>query len=131
MSITTRRSYTTSRTVIDTVTSTAGTAVGDSSNDAVAELFAARALTCTVDFGSSDSDMAVTSITGVPWIVNGGAFVCNVVGRPDVSGADDEDALLDQVRAVVTNIVDGVSCDVVAHAPDGTGGVYLVHIVGV
>ncbi len=124
-----RRTYTSSSLVIDTTTSTAGSVAGDSSNEAIPELFAARGLTCTVDFGTTDADMACTTITGIEWMTGATRRMVQVVGR-EVS-ADDEDALLDQVRATITNIVDGVSFDVVAHAPDGTSGVYLVHIVGV
>lgn len=131
VTVPTRRSYTSSRTVIDTGVSTAGAIQGDNSNDAVAELFASRSFSCTVDFGSADSDMAITTITGIPWMTNSAPHTCHVTGRPDVGGVDDEDALLDQVTAKVTNIVDGVSCDVIAYAPNGTGGVYTVHIVGV
>lgn len=89
-----------------------------------------RIISCTVDFGTARSDMAKTTITGLSWVDERiSRFSSPAVTRPDSD--DSEDALLDQVRAAVCNIVRGVGFDVVAHAPEGTTGTYTVQIIGV
>lgn len=124
------------RTVLDTgVTTVANVTVSNATPLAHEVPPIVHAVTCTVDFGDvggTGSDMALTTVTGQPWVSSTSSkFIPQVCGRPDVSGVDDEDALLDQVRAVVTNIVNGVGFDVVAHAPEGTNGQFLVHVIGV
>jgi hypothetical protein len=124
------QSYTTSRTVIATGVATAGTASGDIGPPAPI----VQKLLCTVDFGDNSANLAKTTVSGFTWRSTGGDVprpVCTVVGRPGVLGVDDEDALLERVTAVVTNVIDGVSFDVVAHAPEGTTGLFEVQIVGV
>ena len=128
---TARRSYDSSTLVVSTLVATDGAAQGDQSNDANPAAFAARSITVPVDFGDARSDLAITTVAGVPWLNNGTPRIVQVAGRPDVSAERCEDALLEGVTAIVTNITDGVSFDVVAHAPHGTGGIYNVHIVGV
>lgn len=125
------RTYVASRLVLDTGVATATVATGDDSGDAVAGRFAARVVSVTVDFGANGANKTVTSVTGVPWVKTSPRPLAQVVGRPNVSGSDDEDVLLQGVTALVTNIVDGVSFDVVAYSPEGANGIFTVQILGV
>ncbi len=112
--------------VVDTGVSTA---TYYASNKSAADRAPPNALMVPVDFGSAASDEAVTTVTGALWArARGPRPMAVVVGREDA--ADDEDALIEGVTAVITNIVDGVSFDVVAHAPNDTGGVYFVQVIG-
>jgi len=123
--------YTATRYAGDTNVATTTGAVGDASSDGALAPGSARAITVTVDFGIS-SGRAVTTVLGVPWVRSVPRPQCEVTGRPSaVAFADDEDALTDAVRAIVTNIVDNVSFDVVAYAPNNTSGIYTVSIIGV
>lgn len=123
--------YTATRYAGDTNVATTTGAIGDASTDASIAPGAARALTVTVDFGVS-SGRTVTTVTGVPWVKATPRPQCEVVGRPSaVAFADDEDALTEAVRAIVTNVVDGVSFDVVAYAPNNSSGVFTISIIGV
>lgn len=92
-------------------------------------------LNTTVDFGKSSND-ARTTITGVPWVKIYHRPLAFVTGRPpDVNtgllSVNDMDALRDEIRVIVTNIVDGVSFDVKAYSATGSSGVFLVQIIGV
>ena len=124
--------YTATRYAGDTGVPTSIVAVGDDSNDAVAAPFAARSLTLTVDFGVN-SDRASTSVTACPWIKNARRPHAMAVGRPLTAsgGSDDEDVLTGNARAIVTNIVEGVSCDVVAYSEGGASGVFTIQVNGV
>lgn len=127
------QTYVSSRLVVDTGVATASTASAEHG----AAPAPVQSMLVTVDFGASGgggANDARTTVTNFTWNKRAGDRarpVATVVGRPDVLGVDDEDALLDQVTAVVTNIVDGVSFDVVAFAPQGTTGLFEVQIVGV
>lgn len=125
----TTRTYAATRTVLNTATDTAITVSGDI-GDSPGE---PQSMLATVDFGGTESVEAKTTVTNFTWraVVGDRARpICRVVGRPGALGLDDEDALLDDVRAVVTNIQDGVSFDIVARAPQGTTGLYEVQIMG-
>lgn len=76
----------------------------------------------TVDFGAFETT-AATVVTGQAWVTATSKLVASVFGT--------EDALLDQVSATVTDRVDGVGFTVIAHAPNGSSGTHLVHVVGV
>lgn len=89
---------------------------------------AAHAIAVSVDFGS-DSDVAVTTVTGQTWVKSTSRLVANFYGSSD--DHDAEDALIDEVRVIVANIVEGVGFDVIAFAPWGTNGLYNVHVIGV
>lgn len=133
------KDYITSRVSERAAAVAASTATGDESGISPGEFGSARRITCTVDFGTSDGvepmDGARTTVLAGNWqqwiSVAGPRPICEVVGRPDVSGVDDEDALIEGVRVRVCNIVDGVSFDVVAHAADGATGLFTVQIMGV
>lgn len=126
--------YTATRFAGDTGTPTTVAAIGDASND-TAQPFACRAVQVTVDFGVS-SDRCRTSVAGVPWVLGRSPRPhAQVVGRPATAltpaYVSDEDALNDQVLAIVTNIVDATTFDVIAYAPGGSSGVMIVQVYGV
>lgn len=92
-------------------------------------------LTTTVNFGKSSND-AVTTVTGVPWAKIYHRPLAFITGRPPdpITGllsVNDMDALRDEVRCIVTNIVDGVSFDIKAYSAPGSSGVFLVQVIGV
>jgi hypothetical protein len=120
------QSYDASRKVLATGVATAISVRGDVGSVTGSP----KRMLATVDFGATENTGAVTTVSNFMWKfrANTGDVarpVCCVVGRPDVDGLDDEDALLDQVNAVVTNI-DGDTFDIVAHAT----GLYEVQITG-
>lgn len=126
--------YTATRFAGDTGTPTTVAAIGDASNDA-AQPFAMRSVQVTVDFGVN-SDRCRTSVAGVPWVLaRRPRPIAQAVGRPQTATspvfASDEDALNDQVLAIVTNIVDATTFDVIAFAPGGSSGVFIVQVYGV
>ena len=89
---------------------------------AVATSGSGNAYEAVVDFGTFDTT-ATTVVTGLAWVTATTKLVASVFGT--------EDALLDQVSATVTDRVDGVGFTVIAHAPNGSSGTHLVHVVGV
>lgn len=124
------QTYVTSRIVESTGTATASTAIGDQGRSPGAP----QSMLTTVDFGDTESGGARTIVYDFAWRRKFGDRarpVCVVVGRPDVLGVDDEDALIEGITAIVTNIsaTDG-SFDVIASAPEGTTGLYEVQITG-
>ncbi len=126
------RNYPATRTVLSTGTDTVITVRGETgSAPGQAQLMLA-----TVDFGSdSGSTRAETTVSNFTWRRDPDTGdvprpVCHVVGRPDVDGGDDEDVLLLNVRALVTNVVDGVDFKIIAVAPGGATGLFEVHIRG-
>jgi hypothetical protein len=78
----------------------------------------------SVNFGTK-GDIARATVTGLTWLTTDYRFGCQVVPNA-THGA--EDILIEQVEATIDNIVAGTGFDVVAHAPNGTGGVYAVHV---
>lgn len=78
----------------------------------------------SVNFGTR-GDIARATVTGLTWLSATYRFSCQVVPNA-THGA--EDILIEQIVATVDNIVVGTGFDVVAHAPNGTGGVYDVHV---
>lgn len=118
----------------DTGTPSTLVAVGDATNEVSPALFNARTISVPVDFGIS-SDRCRTSVTGVPWVKGLPRPVAVAAGRPanaaGVQFISDEDALVNDVRAIVTNVVDGVSFDVIALSTEVTNGIYLIQIMGV
>ncbi len=126
------RNYSATRAATAASANTATVAVGDDSNDASAAPFAARVLNVDVDFGTVDAQRASTSVLAVPWVKASPRPLAQCIGRPTaVAFAADEDVLVDGVRAIVTNIVAGVSFDVVAWSENGTNGIYTIQIIGV
>lgn len=107
-------------------------AVGDSSSDVSAGPFAARWISVPVNFGTQKSQRAYTTVAGVAWVKALPRPICSAVGRPStVAFLNDEDPATSGVTAIVTNIVEGVSFDVVAHAREGINGIVTIQIMGV
>ena len=69
------------------------------------------------------------TITGQSWVEQSSFIECRISGMT----SDDhtaEDAVLDQVKFDINNIVPGVGFDIVAHAPEGTYGKYNIRCFG-
>lgn len=75
----------------------------------------------TVTFAADATDASVV-VTGQTWVDSSMVFFAQVVG---------EDALINQIGAVVTDVVDGVGYTVRAHAPNGYTGDVSVNVTGV
>lgn len=85
----------------------------------------------TVDFGHSNGGEADTATVTVPapWITATSKVVCS----PAVEMTADHDPLdvvIERVAAYPSNIVPGVSFDIVAYASHETWGRYLINAVG-
>lgn len=78
----------------------------------------------SVNFGTR-GDIARVTVTGLTWSSTDYRFSCQVV--PNATHPA-EDILIEQIVATVDNAVAGTGFDVVAHAPNGTGGVCDVHV---
>jgi hypothetical protein len=89
---------------------------------------AVHAVAVTVDFGDGSGD-AVTTVTGQGWVKSTSRLVASFSGES--SEHDPEDALLEGLRVTAGEITAGVGFVVRAHAPDGTHGIYNVHVIGV
>ena len=80
-----------------------------------------NACTCTVDFGTDDTDASVV-VTGQSWVTASSVIVCSVLG---------EDARIQSITANVDTLVNGVGFTVHAHAPEGASGTFTVNCIGV
>lgn len=120
--------YTATRYAGDTGVATTTVAIGDDSNETIAGKHAARVLSVTVDFGIG-SDNARTTVAGVAWVKKKRRPIAQCAGRVWDAVSDDDDAL--GIEARIQNVSEGVSFDVVAHAPDGASGIFEIQIVGV
>ena len=84
-----------------------------------------------VNFGSPyQEDFNATVTVSAPWVQATSVIICSSSGIATVDH-DPDDYLADQIQAYATNIVPGVSFDVVAVAPSGTWGRYLINTIGV
>lgn len=115
---------------VSTAREAGDTLVVTTANTAVVEALpqVAHAVSVTVDFGGG-SDFARTTVTGQPWVKSTSRITACFASSSD--DHDAEDSLLEQLGVKVTTLVDGVGFDVIAHAPEGTTGLYTVHVVGV
>ncbi len=95
--------------------------------DDKAERYESRGRQVTLTFSATEPDTAVTTVTGCGWVSSDTVFSAVLV-NPSTSPWD---SLLGQVQIAIGNIVDGVGFDVLAYAPNGTTGSYVVHVVGV
>lgn len=84
----------------------------------------------TVDFGSSASQN-FNAVTTVPaaWVTSSSIILCTPSGEA-TADHDPEDYILEGITACVTNIVDGVSFDVLAGCPTGTFGDFIINCTG-
>lgn len=85
--------------------------------------------TADVNFGVGDTTATVT-VTGQAWVT----ATCKIVAFPSgetTADHDPEDALVEEMTAVVLNRVAGVGFDVTAHSPNGSAGTYRLWCIGV
>lgn len=91
-----------------------------------------NSLQTTVDFGNaSGGEDGMASVTvAASWVTGESIIICNAAGvsTPD---HDPEDAALEGITAVATNLNTGVGFDVVARAPQGSWGRFNINIMGV
>lgn len=88
----------------------------------------ANSITFDVNFGAT-ADTTATATVAAAWVAAG----TEIVIRPQGDTADHtaEEALIEEVQAVATNLVAGVGFDVIAHSPLGSAGQYRFAAVGV
>lgn len=86
----------------------------------------------TVDFGfaSGEEGDIATATVAAAWVSAGTELVCNPFAVATATH-DAEDYALEGITAYCTNISAGVGFDVIARAPNGTFGQYVIHILGV
>lgn len=83
-----------------------------------------------VDFGAAiSSTEATTTVTGQAWVTASSRILLSAGGE-STADHDPEDALIEGVTAIATNLVAGVGFDVIAHSPDGSSGTYRLWAVG-
>lgn len=83
-----------------------------------------------VDFGAAiSSTEATTTVTGQAWVTASSRILVTAGGEA-TADHDPEDALIEGVTAIATNLVAGVGFDVIAHSPDGSSGTYRLWAVG-
>jgi hypothetical protein len=87
-----------------------------------------RLVQATVDFGSAETESARVTVVAA-WVNASSIIVCSAAGIATLDH-DAEDAAAEGVTAIATDIVDGVGFDVLASAPRGTWGRYVINCVG-
>lgn len=85
----------------------------------------------TIDFGHSGGGETDSATVTVPatWVTTNSTILC----QPAVAATPDHDPLdvvIERVTAYPSNLVPGVSFDIVAYAPHETWGRYLINAVG-
>lgn len=90
-----------------------------------------QAAQVTVDFGNAsggETDIATVNVDA-EWVTNGSVILCTAAGvtTPD---HDAEDAALEGITAVATNLNEGIGFDVIARAPQGSWGRFNINIMG-
>lgn len=84
----------------------------------------------TLDFGSSASlDYNAVTTVSATWVTSASVILCTPSGTA-TADHDPEDYILEGITACVTNIVDGVSFDVLAGCPSGTYGDFIINCTG-
>ena len=91
-----------------------------------------NAETAEVNFGSASSTETgeATATVAAPWVASSSIIVCSPAGTA-TADHDPDDYFLEGITAYATNIVNGVSFDIVAVAPNNTWGRYNINAVGV
>jgi len=89
-----------------------------------------RTIQVTVDFGFSSGNEGDTAIVTVPcsWVKSDSIILCNASGGSTLDHSG-EDAMIEDIQGFATNIVEGVSFDIVAYAPLGTWGRYNINAI--
>jgi hypothetical protein len=93
---------------------------------------AAAGASVTVDFGyvSGEEVDSVTTTVAAAWVAAGTKLVCQPFAVATAEH-DPDDYAAEEITAYCTNIVAGVGFDVIAFAPNGSFGKYVIHIIGV
>ena len=85
----------------------------------------------TVDFGHRDGGETDTAVVTVPatWVTADSKIVCSpaLAETPD---HDPLDVIYERISAFPSNLIPGISFDVVSYAPHDTWGRYLINAVG-
>ena len=85
-----------------------------------------------VDFGNAaGGESYLASVTvAATWATNSSVILCSVAGVATLDH-DAEDAALEGITAVATNLNESVGFDVIARAPLGSWGRFNINIIGV
>lgn len=86
-----------------------------------------NAVQVSVDFGSSFTDKASTVVTGQSWVTPTSV----IVALPYSDTADPDEMYLLSMRAVVSNLVNGVGFTVTLYSEPEAKGTYYVNCIGV
>jgi hypothetical protein len=80
--------------------------------------------------GSGQYDTASVTLSGISgnFVTPSTTIICNPMGVTTTNHMPD-DVWAEQIRAYPSNIVSGVSFDVVAYAPNGTFGEYQIGVI--
>lgn len=84
--------------------------------------------TAVLDFGTAEHDTAIATIS-VTWVTAASIIICQV-GTVTTADHDSEDPAIEAIQARAINIVSGVSFDIMAYAPGGSWGQYVVGYSG-
>jgi hypothetical protein len=83
-------------------------------------------VTTLADFGSGSDDITISSIPAT-WATSSLHYWTSVYGTPD---NDDDEAIENNIRAIVTNIINGVGFDLIVKSDDLVSGRFTVITTG-
>lgn len=83
-----------------------------------------------INFGYTSEDVNAKATIPCSWVQSTSIFSVTPSGIATYDH-DPDDYTIENISAYVTNIVPGVSFDVIGVAPNGTWGAYLINIIGV
>lgn len=89
-----------------------------------------KSVQATVDFGfptGGEGDVAVVTVAAL-WVQAESIIVCSPAGV-STADHDPQDAVAEGITAQATNVVQGVSFDVQAEAPNGSWGRYVINAI--
>lgn len=82
----------------------------------------------SVDFGASFTDKAQTVVTGQTWVTSGSNITAQVLTP---SGVDPDEMYLLDIKAVISEIVNGTGFTVTLYSQPEAKGIYSVMCLGV
>ena len=85
-------------------------------------------LQVTIDFGSTRSDMAHVTVSGISWVTTNSIIVATPVAKSGYNTI--EEVLLEELHVTIGNLVAGVGFDIYVYAPRSTSGQYNINILG-
>jgi len=91
-----------------------------------------RTATAQVDFGflsGQESDIATVTVPAT-WVTSSSVIICTPLATA-TDDHDPDDYAIEGIKAYSTNIIDGVSFDVIASANNTTFGKYNIQAIGV